>query len=305
MIVARRTFFSFFVLTMLLSHAAFGATEERQPSPRAEFLTNSTRTDENSENSQFHFIRALYCASGVKSRFNESGDREYHIIWRDESETRDLLVELNDPIIFSKNDDTHKKSIDCNDRNDIKWRHGNDRCITDFISDYRKWPYIKSSKIVCTGPILEKFLEEISKLRSELEQKSPLSIYKKNPTDDVVIKVLNYTVGCDEELGCESSAWRQAGKRCTYELIGNTSRGLGPIVRSLRVFNFNDYDPRSIQISTETKRPFPGGTLTITENVVRHEGKELFRKADADQSRLARAWGLVYSKYCKGKVREF
>ena len=71
-----------------------------------------------------------------------------------------------------------------------------------------------------------------------------------------------------------------------------------------RVLKLNALDPKSIGFEREIERNPLGEYERVTK--VKHQGK-LVMKADAQSNleRIRRGWTVIYSKYCKGTVKEF
>lgn len=136
---------------------------------------------------------------------------------------------------------------------------------------------------------------------------SGLKVIASADPSDVVAQVLNYSSGC-KDTGCDDLFWiKRKESKCQYSQYYSLT---GVILKEI---DLDQLDPKSIKFvmheKTDTVPDWSGRykyiKRTYNTYTVQYEGKDLFSSTERDLDRLKRGWSLIYSKYCKGREKEF
>jgi hypothetical protein len=132
-----------------------------------------------------------------------------------------------------------------------------------------------------------------------------LADFRRTVQIDTVAQVLNYSDGLPDD-GTPSEFWYAFdAKRCIYRKAG--IRGtLGAPTASTNVneLKLKSFDRSSIKQSSQ-KLTYNSPPHVSTQVYIFADGREIFRTEGIDPERALKGWGVIYSKYCTGTVKEF
>lgn len=160
------------------------------------------------------------------------------------------------------------------------------------------------SFVVISAPVLAQF-QMPKYVRTINEVRKTVDI-------DTVAKVLNYSDGMPTDEGSNWGYWyAYDAKNCIYHKAtykgGDGDDKMLMDVTDTRELRLNDIDRSSIKYAFQTiSHPSIGQAPRITQFVtVTGDGRVLFETDGLDPERVKKGWALIYSKYCRGRNKEF